>query len=190
MCQSPHQTAEVNLCHCLYDLGYRYEMLLSCTPDVVDFRKPFWQPPSLFSSRRVGTALPIVFMTADPSCGQLLLAEHKRASASSEPPFLLKPFIRVTNLNTPGFGYMVFGYMVFLALFRLYGQWSIRSIRTYGHFGYMVNFTRTKPWTIYPKPGVLSYYKRFNTGNGDVLPCVGCNQLPFRVTVLIVTHNT
>ena len=28
--------------------------------------------------------------------------------------------------DIPGFGYMVFGYMVFLASFRLYGQWSIR----------------------------------------------------------------
>ena len=27
--------------------------------------------------------------------------------------------------STPGFGWMVFGIMDFLALFRLYGQWSI-----------------------------------------------------------------
>ena len=30
------------------------------------------------------------------------------------------------------------------------------QLRLYGHFGYMVNFSRTKPWTLYPKPGVLN----------------------------------
>ena len=34
---------------------------------------------------------------------------------------------------------------------------------------------------------VPSYYKRLNTGKGDLLPCVGCYQLPFRVTLLVVT---
>jgi len=24
-------------------------------------------------------------------------------------------------------------------------------------FGYMVNFSRTKPWTLYPKPGVCGF---------------------------------
>ena len=36
-------------------------------------------------------------------------------------------------------------------------------------------------------PLVPSYYKRFNTGNGEILPCVGCCQLPFLVTLLVVT---
>ena len=29
------------------------------------------------------------------------------------------------------------------------------KFRIYGHFSYMVNFTRTKPWTIYPEPSVI-----------------------------------
>ena len=29
-----------------------------------------------------------------------------------------------------------------------------------------------------------SYYKRFNTGKGEILPCVGCNLLPFRLTLV------
>ena len=37
---------------------------------------------------------------------------------------------------------------------------------------------------------VPSYYKRFNTGKGEILPCVGCNQLPFRVTLSVVTMHT
>ena len=28
-----------------------------------------------------------------------------------------------------------------------------------------------------------SYYKGFNIGKGEILPCVGCDQLPFRVTI-------
>ena len=28
----------------------------------------------------------------------------------------------------------------------------------------------------------------FNTGNGEILPCVGCYQLPFWVTLLVVTR--
>ena len=32
------------------------------------------------------------------------------------------------------------------------------QLRLYGHFGYMVNFTRTKPWTLYPKPGVVLFW--------------------------------
>ena len=36
--------------------------------------------------------------------------------------------------NTPGFGCMVFGYMVFFALFRLYGQSDFST----KFFGYMV----------------------------------------------------
>ena len=35
---------------------------------------------------------------------------------------------------------------------------------------------------------VPSDYKRFTTGNGENLPCVGCYQLPFRVTLLVVTR--
>ena len=33
-----------------------------------------------------------------------------------------------------------------------------------------------------------SYYERFNTGNGEILPCVGCYQLPFRLTLLVITR--
>ena len=33
--------------------------------------------------------------------------------------------------------------------------------------------------------GVPSYYKRFNTGNGEILSCVGWYQLPFLVTLLV-----
>ena len=35
-----------------------------------------------------------------------------------------------------------------------------------------------------------SYYKRFNTGKGEIQPCVGCDQLPFWVTLLILTRTT
>ena len=35
-----------------------------------------------------------------------------------------------------------------------------------------------------------SYYKRFNTGTGEILPCVCCYQLPFRLTLLVVTPYT
>ena len=35
---------------------------------------------------------------------------------------------------------------------------------------------------------ILSYYKKFHTGNGEILPSVGCNQLPFWVTLLVVTQ--
>ena len=53
---------------------------------------------------------------------------------------------------------MVLGYMVFWATFRLFGNFGKHftyiKFWIYGHFGYMVNFTRTKPWTIYRKPGV------------------------------------
>ena len=38
---------------------------------------------------------------------------------------------------------------------RIYGLFGFISvIWIYGHFGYRVNFTRTKPWTIFPKLGV------------------------------------
>ena len=37
---------------------------------------------------------------------------------------------------------------------------------------------------------VPSYYKRFTTGNGENLPCVGCYQLPFLVTLLVVARFT
>ena len=33
-----------------------------------------------------------------------------------------------------------------------------------------------------------SYYKRFNTGTGEILPCVCCYQLPFRLTLLVITR--
>ena len=36
-------------------------------------------------------------------------------------------------------------------------------------------------------PVVPSNCNRFNTGNGEILPCVGCYQLPFWVTFLVVT---
>ena len=32
------------------------------------------------------------------------------------------------------------------------------QLRLYGHFGYMVNFSRTKPWTLYPKAGVDHFH--------------------------------
>ena len=34
------------------------------------------------------------------------------------------------------------------------------QLRLYGHFGYMVNFSRTKPWTLYPKSGVSREMER------------------------------
>ena len=37
---------------------------------------------------------------------------------------------------------------------------------------------------------ITSYYKRFNTGKGEILPGVGCNQLPFRLTLFVVTMHT
>ena len=40
--------------------------------------------------------------------------------------------------------------------------------------------------------GILSlpsYCNRFNTGNGEILPCVGSDQLPFRVKLLVVTRE-
>ena len=36
--------------------------------------------------------------------------------------------------------------------------------------------------------GIPSYYKRFNTRKGKILPCAGCKQLPFRVTLFVVTR--
>ena len=36
---------------------------------------------------------------------------------------------------------------------------------------------------------IPSYYKRFSTGNGEILPCVGSDQLPFRVKLLVVTRE-
>ena len=35
---------------------------------------------------------------------------------------------------------------------------------------------------------VQSYYKRFNTGKGEIQPCIGCDQLPFQATLLVVTR--
>ena len=32
------------------------------------------------------------------------------------------------------------------------------QLRLYGHFGFMVNFSKTKPWTLYPKPGVYNIF--------------------------------
>ena len=34
---------------------------------------------------------------------------------------------------------------------------------------------------------IPSYYKRFNTGRGEILPCIASKQLPFWVTLLVVT---
>ena len=36
-------------------------------------------------------------------------------------------------------------------------DFSTNFFLIYCHFDYMVNFIRTKPWTIYPKPGVLAF---------------------------------
>ena len=33
-----------------------------------------------------------------------------------------------------------------------------------------------------------SYHKRFNKGRGEILPYVDCNQLPFLVTLVVVTQ--
>ena len=47
--------------------------------------------------------------------------------------------------------------MVFLTTFRLFGHLeNIVLVWNFGHFGYMVNFTRTKPRTIYPELSVLT----------------------------------
>ena len=62
----------------------------------------------------------------------------------------------ITNISSPllsrcmpSLGRVSFRvYGQFIPIFWLYGLWI------YGHFGYMVNFSRTKPWTLYPKPGV------------------------------------
>ena len=58
-----------------------------------------------------------------------LLTPRNREKKEFGYPFVAAPFRsleRITFEVTPGFGYMVFGYMVFLALFLLYGKWSIR----------------------------------------------------------------
>ena len=52
---------------------------------------------SLLDEWGTNSDLPIVFMTADPSCGQRLLGGL--GTASSE-PFVLRPVIRVVNSNT------------------------------------------------------------------------------------------
>ena len=43
-------------------------------------------------------------------------------------------------------------------------------------------FTKTVNYELNYRVG--NYYKRFNKGKGEILPCVGCHQLPFRVTLL------
>ena len=66
--------------------------------------------------------------------------------------FLITPQQRDTDNITLVYGCMVLGYMVFLAIFRLFGNMENVFFMKFwinGHFGYMVNFTRTKPWTIY-----------------------------------------
>ena len=47
----------------------------------------------------------------------------------------------------------------------------------------MFNWMRLNCWATVP-----SYYIGFNTGKREILPCVGCDQLPFQVALLVVTR--
>ena len=48
---------------------------------------------------------------------------------------------------------------------------------SFAHLGTFLQRVVFEKWVVHPS--VPSYYKRFKTRNGEILPCVGCYQLPF-----------
>ena len=68
----------------------------------------------------------VIVIISDNHCsGEVVLSDIQLNYQAKYLAFWKVPDYSV-SADTPGFGCMVFGYMVFFALFRLYGQWSIR----------------------------------------------------------------
>ena len=78
------------------------------------------------------------------------------------------------------------GYKIEVFIFATRG--STRHILAFWRKGIWIISLKCHNSHVCTENKVTSYYKRFNTGNGEILPCVGCNQLPFRVTLLVVTR--